>query len=101
MSPIAELEKPDTKTTLNQLEQLKQFTKVVADTGDFATIKEYAPSDATTNPTLLLKAAQKSEYQYVVERAVAEARKSNLSGAASTRNVVDHLLVFFGVEILK
>jgi len=46
---------------LNQLEQLKQFTRLVADTGDFAQIKACAPEDATTNPTLILKAAQKSK----------------------------------------
>ena len=45
----------------NQLDQLKSFTTVVADTGDFQTIKEYAPQDATTNPTLILKAVQKEE----------------------------------------
>jgi len=84
-----------------QLDQLKRLTKVVADTGDFATIKEYAPSDATTNPTLIFKAAQKPEYQYLIERAVAEARKTNLSGDALVRSIVDHLLVLFGVEILK
>ena len=57
MSTTAELEKTDTKQTLNQLDQLKRFTKVVADTGDFASIRKYQPRDATTNPSLLLKAA--------------------------------------------
>ena len=90
-----------TAPTANQLEQLKRFTKVVADTGDFATLKTYAPSDATTNPSLIYKAAQMPEYKYVVDRALAEARKTNLSGEARVRNIVDHLLVFFGVEILK
>src|SRR6266498_3546633 len=101
MSTIAELEKTETKQTLNQLEQLKRFTKVVADTGDFATLKTYAPSDATTNPSLIYKAAQMPEYKYVVDRALAESRRGNLSGEARIRNIVDHLLVFFGVEILK
>ena len=54
----------------NQLEQLKKFTRVVADTGDFALLKEYAPEDATTNPTLILKAAQKPEYHALLEKAV-------------------------------
>src|SRR5258708_36449766 len=84
-----------------QLDQLKQLTKVVADTGDFATLKEYAPSDATTNPTLIFKAAQKPEYQFLLERAVSESRKTSLSGDALVRSIVDHLLVLFGVEILK
>jgi len=64
---------------LNQLEQLKKFTRVVADTGDFAQIKEYGPEDATTNPTLILKAATKPEYQSLVERAVQDSRKSGRS----------------------
>ena len=85
----------------SQLEQLKQFTKVVADTGDFSTLKAYAPSDATTNPTLIFKAAQKPEYKYVVERALATTAKLNLNKQDWVKSVVDHLLVFFGVEILK
>jgi len=87
--------------TLNQLDQLKQFTKVVADTGDFATLKQYAPSDATTNPSLIFKAAQMPEYKYIVDRAVGAARKGNLNKQSPMRDIVDHLLVFFGVEILK
>ncbi|HKI69547.1 MAG TPA: transaldolase family protein, partial [Verrucomicrobiae bacterium] len=51
---------------MNQLDQLKQFTKVVADTGDFDTIKQFAPQDATTNPSLIFKAAQKAEYKCLV-----------------------------------
>src|SRR2546423_3104978 len=101
MNLTAETKKPTAQSTLSQLEQLKQFTKVVADTGDFGSIKEYAPSDATTNPTLIFKAAQKPEYQYVVERAIADARKSSLTGESLVRSIIDHLLVFFGVEILK
>jgi len=97
----AEIETRTAPAGLNQLEQLKKITKVVADTGDFATLKTYAPSDATTNPSLIYKAAQKPEYKYVVERALAEAGKTSLSGEARIRNIVDHLLVFFGVEILK
>src|SRR5882724_10487375 len=97
----AKIENKTPPTGLNQLEQLKKLTKVVADTGDFATLKTYAPSDATTNPSLIYKAAQMPEYKYVVDRALAEAGKSNLSGDARVRNIVDHLLVFFGVEILK
>src|ERR1043166_1755884 len=101
MNPTAELNKTASSTGLNQLEQLKRMTKVVADTGDFGTLKAFAPSDATTNPTLIYKAAQKPEYQYVVERTLSEAGKSNLSGDALMRNLIDHLLVAFGVEILK
>jgi transaldolase len=82
---------------LNQLEQLKKFTRVVADTGDFAQIKEYGPEDATTNPTLILKAATKPEYQSLVERAVQDSRKSG----RSLDDTMRELLVLFGLEILK
>ena len=54
-------------SSTTQLDQLKQFTVVVADTGDFATLK-YAPRDATTNPSLILKAAQMPEYQWLVDK---------------------------------
>lgn len=81
----------------NQLEQLKKVTRVVADTGDFALIKEYAPEDATTNPTLILKAAQKPDYQELVNKALADSKKSSLSPDDTMRL----LLVLFGLEILK
>jgi transaldolase len=85
----------------NQLEQLKQFTKVVADTGDFATLKQYAPLDATTNPSLILKAALMPEYEALVDQAVTDNRNANLPGSAMASHIVDHLLVLFGLEILK
>jgi transaldolase len=80
---------------MNQLEQLKQFTTVVADTGDFQSIKAYAPQDATTNPSLILKAVQKPEYRPLLEKTIADFPK------ASTNEVIDRLLIAFGVEILK
>jgi transaldolase len=86
---------------MNQLEQLKQFTTVVADTGDFATLREYAPRDATTNPTLILKATQMPEYAAVLDKAVAEGRRSGLTGNKLVQEAMDQLLVDFGVEILK
>ncbi len=55
---------------MNQLEQLRQFTTVVADTGDFQLMKQYTPQDATTNPSLILKAVQKPEYRHLLEQAV-------------------------------
>src|SRR5256885_3420818 len=100
MSTIAELEKTETKQGLNQLDQLKQFTKVVADTGDFATLKEYAPQDATTNPSLIFKAAQMSGYKNLVEKAIADNRKSGATGETLLGQIMDDLLVLFGVEIL-
>src|SRR6266480_299601 len=101
MSPTAELEKTRTQTTLNQLDQLKKFTKVVADTGDFATLKEFAPQDATTNPSLILKAAQMPGYKSLLEKAIADTRKTGATGKALLGQIVDHLLVAFGLEILK
>src|SRR6266516_2294978 len=101
MSAIVELEKTETRPALSQLDQLKRFTKVVADTGDFATLKEYAPQDATTNPSLILKAAQMPGYKSLVEKAIADNRKSSASGTALLTQIVDDLLVQFGLEILK
>src|SRR5256714_3870272 len=101
MSPIAELEKTETKQGLSQLDQLKRLTKVVADTGDFTTLKEYAPQDATTNPSLILKAAQMPGYKDLVERAIADNCKSGITGDALLDRIMDDLLVLFGVEILK
>lgn len=86
---------------MNQLDQLKKFTKVVADTGDFATLKEYAPQDATTNPSLILKAAQMPAYQGLVDKAIADARQSGTTGRALLNQIMDQLLVLFGLEILK
>src|SRR6266566_3510697 len=101
MSPIATIDKPETKQALSQLDQLKRFTKVVADTGDFATLKQYAPQDATTNPSLILKAAQMPGYKSLVEKAIADNRKSGATGDALVGQIMDDLLVLFGVEILK
>ena len=85
----------------SQLDQLKQFTTVVADTGDFATLKQYAPRDATTNPSLIFKAAQMPEYQWLVDKTIADGRKTGANGKALLGQVIDHLLVAFGGEILK
>src|SRR6266404_1285862 len=101
MSTTVTIDKPETTRALNQLEQLKRLTKVVADTGDFATLKEYAPQDATTNPSLILKAAQMPGYKSLVEKAMADNRKSGVAGDALLGRIMDDLLVLFGVEILK
>lgn len=85
----------------NQLESLKGFTTIVADTGDFQSIAEYTPQDATTNPSLILKAAQQETYSAIVDKAVAEFADSNLQGAAKIEAIIDRLLILFGLEILK
>jgi transaldolase len=86
---------------MNTLDQLKQFTKVVADSGDFATLKEYAPQDATTNPSLILAATKIERYSNLLDQAVSENRNSNLTGAALIDKITDRLLILFGTEILK
>ena len=80
---------------MNALEQLKQFTTVVADTGDFQLMKQYTPQDATTNPSLILKAVQKPEYRPLLEQATRDHH-----GSAGVETVMDQLLIAFGCEIL-
>lgn len=79
----------------SSLNSLKKYTTIVADTGDFESIKQYQPQDATTNPSLILKAALQDEYQHVVDKAVESA------SSKTTEAVIDQLLVLFGLEILK
>jgi transaldolase len=83
-----------------QLEQLKKFTTVVADTGDFGALKQYTPRDATTNPSLILKAAQMPEYEYLMAKAIADNRP-RAAGNELLHRVLDDLMVLFGLEILK
>ena len=89
------------KTKLNQLEQLKKFTIVVADTGDFESIKDYKPQDATTNPSLIYAATQKEKYAHLLDEVIVDRKKSGLSGAAQIEDIIEHLLIKFGCEILK
>ena len=86
----------------NTLEQLKSHTTVVADTGDFESIKAFEPKDATTNPSLILKAIQKAEYRPLFEETVKSvAANSSLSESQTIDLAIDHVLVAFGSEILK
>jgi transaldolase len=89
------------KTKLNQLEQLKKFTKVVADTADFESMKEFKPQDATTNPSLVYAATQKSQYAHIVDEVIQETKNSGLSGHEQIEDICDHLLVQFGSDILE
>jgi len=86
--------------TSTQLDSLKHYTKVVADTGDFETMREYQPQDATTNPTLVLKALGQERYKPLLEKAVAD-KKGSLSGDALLSAIMDEVLINFGEEILK
>lgn len=92
---------PSTATQTSQLEQLKKLTKVVADTGDFESMREFKPLDATTNPSLILAAATKPQYAHLLDGAVTDRRNSGLTGARQLDDVIDHVLVNFGLEILK
>ena len=85
----------------NQLLSLKQFTTVVADTGDFESIRKFAPQDATTNPSLILKAVLQPEYRSLLDKAIAENKGSSLSGADLLHKIIDDTLILFGLEILK
>src|SRR5665647_2918470 len=80
---------------MNQLDALKQFTTVVADTGDFKQMDAYRPKDATTNPSLILKAVQKPEYRSLLTDTVAQYR------GRAPDEIMDRLLVRFGLEILS
>ncbi|KAF1024063.1 MAG: Transaldolase [Paracidovorax wautersii] len=79
---------------MNQLDALKQYTTVVADTGDFRQLSAYQPQDATTNPSLILKAVQKDEYASLLKETVQAHRGKPVD------QIIDHLLVRFGKEIL-
>jgi len=83
------------------LSQLKQFSVIVADTGDFDSIRKYQPRDTTTNPSLLLKAAQMPEYAQLVEKTLADARKESPGPGQTLGIALDKLAVAFGIEILK
>ncbi len=101
MSATAPVDQTKAQTALTQLDQLKKFTKVVADTGDFESLKEFAPQDATTNPSLILKAAQMPGYKQLLEKAIADGKKSTATGKVLLNQIIDDLLVNFGTEILK
>lgn len=83
------------------LEQLKQYTKVVADTGDFESMREYKPVDATTNPSLIYKSAQDDQYRHLVDNALEYARKNGKDRQDIINVCLDKLAVNFGSEILK
>ena len=83
---------------MNQLDQLKKFTTVVADSGDFDTLKHYHPTDSTTNPSLIFAASQQPQYQHLVDDAIRYGKKQ---GDKSIAHALDKVFVNFGTEILK
>jgi transaldolase len=88
-------------TAVSQLDQLKKFTRVVADTGDFESMREFKPQDATTNPSLIYAATQKKEYSHILDKVIADRKSAALSGAARIEDIIDHVLIAFGLEILQ
>jgi transaldolase len=86
---------------MTTLDSLKRYTTVVADTGDIEAIAQYRPQDATTNPSLLLKAAQQPRYRALVDAALHAADSAPSGEATRTEAFTDHLAVLFGGEILK
>ncbi len=85
----------------NQLENLRQFTTIVADAGEFAEIKKYRPTDSTTNPSLIQKAAALPEYQFLIQEAIIFGKKHGKTRAEQLGLALDRVFVNFGVEILK
>ena len=86
---------------MNKLEQLKKLTTIVADTGEFEDIKIYHPTDATTNPSLILAASSKPEYQFLIEEAIQHGKKSGKAPREQLPMILDKVFVNFGMEILK
>ena len=84
----------------SQFDQLKQFTKVAADTADFESIRAYDAQEGTTNPSLILAAAQKVDYASLLDQSVADLEGSTLNRSAKAGAVMDNLMINFGVEIL-
>jgi len=86
---------------MNQLQSLKQFTTVVADTGNFEDIRKFQPQDATTNPSLILKAVLDPQYRTLLDKAIADNKGSSIAGSDLFKKVIDDTLILFGCEILK
>ncbi len=86
---------------MNLLEQLKTYTQVVADTGDFASIETYKPIDATTNPSLIYAASQDKKYSYLIDDAIEYAKTASNYKEIQLERAMDKLAVNFGLEILK
>lgn len=86
---------------MNLLEQLKRYTTVVADTGDFASIEVYKPKDATTNPSLIYQASQNEKYRSLVEEALWYSRRIPGERSVQVTTTVERLAINFGLEILK
>lgn len=85
----------------NKLQQLKELTTIVSDTGEFEEIKKYRPTDATTNPSLIFAASSKPEYQFLIEEAIQWGKKQAKNPKEALDQIFDKVFVNFGLEILK
>lgn len=95
-------ENPSKKQKMaTSLEQLKKFTTVVADSGDFEVMKKYKPTDATTNPSLILQAASMPQYQHLIKKAIEHGKQNGKTIEEKLDATMDKLVVLFGLEILK
>ncbi|HET6558618.1 MAG TPA: transaldolase [Prolixibacteraceae bacterium] len=83
------------------LEQLRRYSKIVADSGDFESIRKFKPLDSTTNPSLILAAAQEQKYAHLIDEALAYARRRSTDRPRQINIAVDKLFINFGLEILK
>lgn len=91
----------DVSNSASQLEQLKQFTKVVADTGDFESMRQFAPQDATTNPSLILAASSQPQYAHLIDQAIDQEASCSSSGQERVDSIINRVLIKFGKEILQ
>ncbi|KAJ0179302.1 hypothetical protein K1T71_005014 [Dendrolimus kikuchii] len=89
------------RTKMSALDQLKEHSVVVADTGDFEVMKEYKPTDATTNPSLILSAAGMEQYQHILDKAIKYGKENGSNVEEQVAETLDMLSVLFGCEILK
>ena len=87
--------------TMNKLEQLQKLTTIVADTGEFQELKKFHPTDATTNPSLILAAASLPEYQHLIDEAIQYGKQQSLTKEEEKNLIMDKIFVNFGLEILK
>ncbi len=86
---------------MNKLDQLKAWTTIVSDTGEFEEIKKYLPTDATTNPSLIFAASSKPEYQFLIDEAIQWGKKHGRNPVDTLEQIIDKIFVNFGLEILK
>src|SRR5262245_26660198 len=94
-------EKKSSGAKPSRLDQIRKFTKIVADTADFESIKDFQPEDATTNPSLVYAATQKEQYGRLLEEVLKNRKDSGLGGREQIEDICDHLLVQFGSDILQ